>query len=347
MTLNAWSFLVSRNQSVDYKTIVAPDFIDAANLRSLLTKVTEGDRTPPDKANIRWIQRSKAGDFSIVFRVIEATAADIGETSGAILKDSFGRDIYLVEGLIIQGAPSSLGRSIKSSNLEFVHAQMKLHYQRFWSTNETAISDCFPFQEGDSGQILRLEELESIVASPKSKKTGKFNRDTVSAYSDFWELMKLQSNFLPILVTTAVVLILFSLLIGQMFHGADITGQAKISEDCSYMTQLQQIPYGEPKEWLKTLEDLKKKNQAGTLFVSTVTPNQLQLPATQKVPMEEPTFKQENGTIQMKFHPLQQALVQLHDKQNNKFLNNTTLEVRIIKPTQNDKKQCLQSLQTS
>lgn len=344
MKTNTWAFLVSRNESVDYKTIVAPDFIDAAKLRSLLTKATEGDLTPPGKANVRWIQHSAAGDFSIVFRVVKARAVDIGESSSDILKDGFGRAIYLVEGLVFQEAPDLLWKRITISHLEQAHAQVQADYQRFWETNETTISACFPLQERTSNQILALEELETIVMPSKSRQPGKSNKALVPVNPLVWEQIKLQPNFALILVTTTIVFILFSLLIGQLFGGANITAQQPTSGGCTYVTQLQRIPYNTPKNWSDALEDLEKKNQPATLFVSTAIPDQLS--AKQEMlgnEESEPTLKpKQNGTTQMKFHPLKQAIMQLRDE-NSKFVfeKNTTLEVRMIKPTQNGKAQCL------
>ena len=231
MKTNAWAFLVSRNQSVDYKTIVAPDFIDAAKLRGLLTRVTDSGLTPENTANIRWIQSSTTEDFSIVFRVIKATAADIGESSGAILKDSFGRDIFLVEGLILQETPNFLWESIDFSHLEQAHTQVQVHYQRFWHTNATAISQSFPWQAGSSRRILKLKELEPIVPPPKSRQSGKVSKENVSENPlPRKRSIKLQSNFFPILVTTAIVVILLVSSIGN------IAGKL-ISKDCAYVTK--------------------------------------------------------------------------------------------------------------
>lgn len=368
MKTNAWAFLVSRNESVDYRTIVAPEFIDAAKLRNLLTKAAEGNLTPPDKANIRWIQGTAAGDFSIVFRVIKARAGDIGETSRDILQDDFGRDIYLVEGLVFREPPQFIQDNIKNSHLEQAHAHVQAHYQQFWDTNETAISDWFPLQEATSSQSLKLEELEPIVIAPKSRKIGKARENIVSAKPLPWEQMTLQSNFLPILVTAAIVFILFSLVIGQMFGGANITGQTRTGEDCSYVTLSQKIPLKERKEWLKTLEEIEKNNKPAALFVTTVpdqspvaTPNQLSATQEESTSKQEnnnpiqsiqgePTFKQDNNDfIHMNFHPLQLAIMQLQSNGSKKFEDNTALEVRIIKPNQpqNDTDQCLQRLYTS
>lgn len=341
MSINAWPFLVSRSSSVDYKTIVAPDFIDATKLRSLLTKVTEGDRTPPNKAYIRWVQNSRAGDFSIIFRVVEARATDIGESSSHTLKDSFGRGIYLVEGLVVQKDPDSLWNSIESGHMEQVHTQVKAAYERFWYTGETTISSRFLLQEGASSQILELQELESVVLPPTSNKLA---GGLTMPHSRTWKPITLQANSLPILITAAIVFILFSLFVGQIFGGAVSIGQTRLSQDCSYVTQLQRVPYNGSTQWLEDLKDLEEKHKPATLLISTVVPGSSSTPQSTK-DIEEPTFKQErDGTVQMKFHPLQQAITQLQDNRDSKFANNTTLEVRMIKPTQKDNDQCLQSL---
>ena len=238
MKTNAWVFLVSRNQSVDYQTVVAPDFIDAAKLRGLLTKVTDSDLTPPAQANIRWIRSSTTNNFSIVFRVIKARATDIGEASGDILTDSFGRAIYLVEGLVFREDPNFLRKSIESYHLEQAHTKALVHYQCFWGTNATAISHCFPWQAGNSSQILKLEELEPIVLPPKPRKTGMSNKGIVPANTPPQEQMKHPSKFLPILVGTSILVILFISLIGNFFFTIDNVANRKY---CAYVTQLKLI----------------------------------------------------------------------------------------------------------
>ncbi|NEQ12001.1 MAG: WD40 repeat domain-containing protein, partial [Moorea sp. SIO4E2] len=107
MSINAWPFLVSRNRYLDYRTVVAPDFICDAKIANLLARVTDGDLTEPGKGFIRQIAGTEAGDFTIVFRIIQATEKDLNSKEGDdILKDEFGRKIYLIEGVVIQGIKS-------------------------------------------------------------------------------------------------------------------------------------------------------------------------------------------------------------------------------------------------
>lgn len=70
MSIEVWPFLVSRNPIIDYRTVVAPDFICKAGIAKLLARVAEGDLTQPGFAIRREILGSKEGNFTVVFRVI-------------------------------------------------------------------------------------------------------------------------------------------------------------------------------------------------------------------------------------------------------------------------------------
>lgn len=70
--IQAWRFLVSRNQFLDYRTVVAPDFMCQVNIASLLAKTAEGDPISEDLAYYREIHGSKSGDLTIIYRVREA-----------------------------------------------------------------------------------------------------------------------------------------------------------------------------------------------------------------------------------------------------------------------------------
>ena len=120
--IQAWPFLVSRNQFLDYRTVVAPDFLCEAKIAGLLAKVAEGD---PDNIYYREIVASKVGDLTIVYRVVEALAKDVGNENEGILKDSFGREIYLIEGFVLKGIQSSPALGLE--NLDFIHHQ-SLHH---------------------------------------------------------------------------------------------------------------------------------------------------------------------------------------------------------------------------
>src|SRR4028118_1153524 len=88
MSIEAWPFLVSRNRYLDYRTVVAPKFICEAGISNLLARVADGDLTQSGCAYTRRVQGSKAGDFSIIFQVVEATEKDINPEGGnQVIKD--------------------------------------------------------------------------------------------------------------------------------------------------------------------------------------------------------------------------------------------------------------------
>ncbi|HEY9873623.1 MAG TPA: WD40 repeat domain-containing protein [Candidatus Obscuribacterales bacterium] len=128
--VQAWRFLVSRNQFLDYRTVVAPDFMCQVNIASLLAKTAEGDPMTDNLAYYREIYGSKSGDLTIIYRVREAQAKQINDNAEGILKDSFGREISFIEGIVLKGIQASLAITLES--LEFNHQQLVDDYRDFW-----------------------------------------------------------------------------------------------------------------------------------------------------------------------------------------------------------------------
>ncbi|NET65308.1 MAG: hypothetical protein F6K63_13335 [Moorea sp. SIO1G6] len=172
MSINAWPFLVSRNRYLDYRTVVAPDFICDAKIANLLARVTDGDLTEPGKGFIRQIAGTEAGDFTIVFRIIQATEKDLNSKEGDdILKDEFGRKIYLIEGVVIQGIKSKNQVSISNQKLEDVHQRLTEGYTEFWEHIDPhpaiASSILSLSTMDDSSSPLLLEELKPFQVDSK------------------------------------------------------------------------------------------------------------------------------------------------------------------------------------
>ncbi|MDX2254778.1 MAG: WD40 repeat domain-containing protein [Pseudanabaenaceae cyanobacterium bins.39] len=138
--IKAWRFLVSRNQFLDYRTVVAPDFMCQANIASLLAKAAEGDPTNDDSVYYCEIYGSKVGDLTIIYRVKEAQARDVDPETNGALKDSFGREIYFIEGLVIKGINPSI--SVTVDVLELNHQKLVNDYRDFWEwvSPQTAIA---------------------------------------------------------------------------------------------------------------------------------------------------------------------------------------------------------------
>ncbi|WP_071187827.1 hypothetical protein [Trichormus sp. NMC-1] len=135
MKYQAWPFLVSRNLYVDYRTIVAPDFICSAKIANLLAQAADGEIIPENTAYLRIILNSPVGNLTLVFRVFHPTKADIqqGEITEK-LKDGFGREICFIEGLVIREELEAI--NIAETNIEFIHHQVLPAYQEFWHINQ-------------------------------------------------------------------------------------------------------------------------------------------------------------------------------------------------------------------
>ena len=153
MSIKAWPFLVSRNRYLDYRTIVAPDFICDAGIPNWLARAADCDFTELGYVISRKIENSKVGDFTITFRVINALNKDICcENGNVFLKDSFGREIYLIEGVVIK----EMGKiSITNEDFQKVHEQVKANYQKFW--------DCINVPSVEASSPFYLENNESSI----------------------------------------------------------------------------------------------------------------------------------------------------------------------------------------
>jgi WD40 repeat protein len=173
MSIQAWSFLVSRNPYIDYRTIVAPDFICAAGIPNLLARAADGELTEIGHAICRRIEGSDVEDFTIIFRVIEAKGDYINSTErNNILKDSFGREIYLIEGLVVKGTDKV---SITNEDMENAHEQVKASYQKFWEYTDIPMvesSSCFSLKNIESikdSDLLNIEEIQLLKVNSKKK----------------------------------------------------------------------------------------------------------------------------------------------------------------------------------
>ncbi|MEG4574916.1 hypothetical protein QUA56_19830 [Microcoleus sp. N3A4] len=172
--IQSWRFLVSRNQFIDYRTVVAPDFMCQANIASLLAKAAEGDRTNDDTIYYREIHGSKVCDLTIIYRVIEAQARDINAEIDGVLKDSFGREIYLIEGIVLKGIKLSI--SITFETLELNHQQLINDYRNFWEwvSPQPSILSEVTILEGE-GNPLKYRPVPEYVISSLSSKSEKSN----------------------------------------------------------------------------------------------------------------------------------------------------------------------------
>ena len=171
MSITVWLFLVSRNPYLDYRTVVAPDFICEAKSGNLLARVTTGDLTDPGKGFIRQIFGSKVGDFTVIYRILKATQKDLNSQEGdKILKDQFGREILLIEGVVIREIKSKENVLISQKNIEEIHQKLTEAYTEFWEHRDPhpAIpSHKLSLSMDSSSTPLQLEEIERFQVDPK------------------------------------------------------------------------------------------------------------------------------------------------------------------------------------
>jgi WD40 repeat protein len=177
--IQAWRFLVSRNQFLDYRTVVAPDFMCEANIASLLAKAAEGDQTNDDCVYYREIHGSKVGDLTIIYRVMEAQARNLNPEIDGVLKDSFGREISFIEGLVIEGINTSI--SLTLEDLELNHQDLISDYRDFWEwvSPQPAIQSEMSILKCESVP-LKLIQVSMYGISSLSSKPMKSTEDSSS-----------------------------------------------------------------------------------------------------------------------------------------------------------------------
>jgi len=175
--IQAWRFLVSRNQFLDYRTVVAPDFMCQVNIASLLAKTAEGDPISEDHAYYRKIYGSKSGNLTIIYRVREAQARDISHDAEGALKDSFGREIYFIEGIVLKGIQTSLAITLES--LEFNHQQLVDDYRDFWEwvSPQPAIPSEMTVLELKGNPLQYRQVNEYVIDSPSLKSEKSIRSD--------------------------------------------------------------------------------------------------------------------------------------------------------------------------
>lgn len=178
MSIEIWPFLVSRNTYLDYRTVVAPDFICDAKIANLLAVVAEGDLTKPNEVIIREIVSSKVDDFTIVFQVGIAKEKDIDpEGSNKELVDQFGRKIYLFKGVVIKGIGENY-LYVSDKDIERGYEQSIVAYREFWNWNDikpsrVTKSSKFDIETNTSSQVLTHERKRRFHANIQDKSLSK------------------------------------------------------------------------------------------------------------------------------------------------------------------------------
>lgn len=175
MTEKVWPFLVSANNELDYREVVAPDFMCQENCTVVLRKAAGAKVTPQDTAYYRKIINSKVGDLTLVFRGVKAVATEADIAGDGILKDPWGREIYLIEGIVFKGNISQTNIVVNSEDFDKVHSEVIKHYRQFWYES---FLNAYPSKEfslsittkGDDGFRL-IQYKKDYISKNQSRKS--------------------------------------------------------------------------------------------------------------------------------------------------------------------------------
>ena len=353
MTIQAWTFLISRNQSIDYKTVVAPDFISEAKIRSLLTKVTEEDFTESGQISIREVNGSEVGNFTVVFRSVKARNNDIGEEGNKVLKDAVGREIYWVEGLVFQKNLPEMQYKIGESHLDQAHRYLQEKYREFWYEDKLSISYVIDLGKVTSEPDNNFKVLEPLVITlrpqlteyqlPKKKELKNYKYPPGKPVRNKTSLFRLVLIAITALLLTGIVWKVWS------------DSQPKI---CLYVTRDVPIEFHLPNQTpsspkvlsvIEELKKLKKENEAawillnGSLEVEKSLAKQIQ---TEVDKQKERTIKAGSITIvpdektplklNIKNHPIDLAIALIQ----NKTVTSGKLKATIIEPISQKASSC-------
>ena len=123
----AWPFLISRNQHIDYRVIVAPDFLVQSGQSQLISRWTQNQDS--HGIVINKTTHSTYGVLSIVFRQSPAKTKR-NET----FRDNVGRPILWIEGLVFNGDIEE--HLVPTKILDEIRQKLEATYQEFWDNGE-------------------------------------------------------------------------------------------------------------------------------------------------------------------------------------------------------------------
>jgi hypothetical protein len=135
MLIQIHPFLVSRNRTLDYRTVVAPKFMCDSGVAHQLAKAAGGKLTPLGHAVCREIQVTPPENLILVFRVIASDQQEIySNASPEALLDPFGREILWIEGFILKDKINLPDLTLEA--FEIVHKHLLPSYQLFWESTD-------------------------------------------------------------------------------------------------------------------------------------------------------------------------------------------------------------------
>jgi len=314
MLIKTWTFLVTRNQSIDYNTVVAPDFISQAQIRSLLNKASDIDSFEDGKVFIRWIKGSKLGDFTIVFRSAKARRRDIEDSGNDdILKDPFGREISLINGLVFREKPDQILGKIRHIHLVQINKELKEQYRKFWNDDKISDSHVIDLKEDVSSPTINLEELKPLLMDTNSQLPDVLQNRKIASKST----RKNVRLYIRIFASISVLLLLIFLgkIIGS--PGSKWTEFKKcqysiITKDFSFENnkekdgskRLKALIEEKSKAWIFLTGSVKVNSSDKKSFDSKISQDQPQISSEQSIP----SILIREDEIKMTYHPINAAI---------------------------------------
>ena len=325
MNIKVWPFLISRNRYLDYRTVVAPDFICEAKVSNLLARVAEGELTDQGQGIMRNIIGSKAGDFTIVFQVVTAKERDINtEGNDRVLKDQFGREIYIFEGIVAKGIRE--GFAISDSDFQEVHQQLTAKYEDFWGLVDPAPatpSPPFSLNMGNVTSPVILEKLEPFDLTPKPLTPVPEDINTTENIKS----RKIPTTLLPSLISILILMVIVGLLFGKVLFGNTISlGCAStLEEEIEFKTGNNKIS-NQLMELKKNYSEKTSIYLIGSLKIEP--PKNIKNKEIPSKSEKQPTIKlSEDNRLEINYHPIDLAIT---DLKNQKLNENSKITLRLI-----------------
>ncbi|MGH3913749.1 MAG: hypothetical protein ACRDTC_10120 [Pseudonocardiaceae bacterium] len=107
--MDGWAFLVARGRSKGYRTVLAPDFLVARNLHSLLSESAGTDAPGVGGRYSVAIDDSEVGQLSLSYRTERLRSVDLhsSDTADQFVSDEHGRPLEMLYGLVSRRPASS------------------------------------------------------------------------------------------------------------------------------------------------------------------------------------------------------------------------------------------------
>jgi hypothetical protein len=157
---SGWSFLVARGRRKGYRTVLAPEFLIARNLHSVLSESSDGASMDPDGVRTTELDIPEVGPITVCFRTEGLTSADLDSDGAATAEpatDQHGRPLEILYGIVSR---HPLSGPIAGADLRRARAEAVRAYQRFLEEEDGfGVDDSAPFP------------LRSVTRSPQRART--------------------------------------------------------------------------------------------------------------------------------------------------------------------------------